>query len=300
MKKGLAGWVEAQAGRALPWALFALALALPAWRYRLLWHTGPEAVYFELRDGFLYLSDLPALAAVAAWLLSPFPRRAGRLPRWLVATLAALALLATLSALWAPLPSLARYQGARLWLLLAVFLVAATTPKARGALAWGLVVSGAVQAGIGITQFLLQRTLGLRQLGELVMQPDWSGASVITVNGVPTLRAYGLTQHPNLLGGILMVAVLIGIGLAVDWPRKLRSALLGEASCSWQRRSRSIVQRAYFSGRTSAGRTPAEHPERRAAARSRRVRSGRREGRILRLRAADGCRPPLGMLAPGE
>lgn len=223
MKRGLPAWVEAQAVRALPGTLFALALALPAWRYRLLWHTGPEAVYFELRDGFLYLSDLPALVAVVAWLLSPFPRRAGRLPRWLVAALAGLGGMATLSAIWAPLPSLALYQAARLWLLLAIFLIVATTPEARGALAWGLVASGAVQAGIGIAQFLLQRTLGLRQFGELVMQPGWSGASVITVNGVPTLRAYGLTQHPNLLGGILMAAVLIGMGLAVGLASEAQS-----------------------------------------------------------------------------
>ncbi len=208
-------WVRLQAEKSVPGALVALALTLPAWRYRLMWHTGPEGVYFELRDGFLYLSDLPALIAIAAWLMTPWWRRASRLPRWLVAALAALATLATVSAAWAPLRSFALYQSARLWLLFGLFLVVATTREARGALAWGLLISGAIQGVIGLAQFSLQHTLGLRDLGEIVMRPDWPGASVITLNGVPTLRAYGLTQHPNLLGGVEMVATLIGAGLAL-------------------------------------------------------------------------------------
>jgi len=215
MKSRAFGWPQKQAEWLLPTALAVLALTLPAYRYRLLWHTGPEDIYFELRDGFAYLSDFPALIAIFAWLLTPCPRRIGQLPRWLVAGVTGLALLATASVLWAPMPSLALYQAARLWLLLAVFLVVATTSESRGLLAWGLVISGAIQAGIGLAQFSLQRTLGLRKLGEIVMRPEWSGASVITVDGVPTLRAYGLTQHPNLLGGILMVATLIGAGLVM-------------------------------------------------------------------------------------
>ena len=135
--------------------------------------------------------------------------------------LAGLALLATLSALWAPLGWLRLYQAARLWLLFGLFLVVATVSEARLALAWGLLISGTIQASIGLAQFALQRTLGLADLGELVMRPGWSGASVITVSGVPTLRAYGLTQHPNLLGGYLMVAVSIGAGLALS-PRAPR------------------------------------------------------------------------------
>jgi hypothetical protein len=216
MKPGLIAWLRRQAVMALPGALAALALTLPAWRYRVLWHLNLEEIYFELHDVILYLSDLLALFAIAVWWMTPYRRRVGRLPRWQVGALAGLALLATFSALWAPLGWLALYQAARLWLLFALFLVVATASEARPALAWGLLISGAIQASIGLAQFAFQRTLGLRDLGELVMRPEWPGASVITVSGIPTLRAYGLTQHPNLLGGYLTVAVLIGAGLALS------------------------------------------------------------------------------------
>jgi O-antigen ligase len=215
MSTGPGAWVRRQAIMALPGALAALALTLPAWRYRVLWHLKLEDVFFELHDIIVYPSDLLALFAIAAWWMTPYRRRVGRLPRWLVGTLAALALLAAVSALWAPLAWLSLYQAARLWLLFALFLVVATAAEARPALAWGLLISGALQAGVGLAQFTLQRSLGLRDLGEIVMRPEWSGAGVITVGGIPTLRAYGLTQHPNLLAGSLVVAVLIGVGLAV-------------------------------------------------------------------------------------
>ena len=116
---------------ALPGALLALALTLPAWRYRVLWHLALEDIYFELHDVLLYLSDLLALFAIAAWWITPYRRRIGTLPHWLVGALAGLALLATISALWAPLGWLALYQAARLWLLFGLFLVVATAREAR-------------------------------------------------------------------------------------------------------------------------------------------------------------------------
>lgn len=209
-------WLQRQAALSVPGALVALALTLPAYRYRLLWHHGTEDIYFELRDWFIYLNDIPLLIALGAWLLTPFSHRIGRLPRWLVVVLALLALLASLSALWSPMRSLAFYQAARLWLLFGLFLVVATAWEARGALIWGLAVSGALQAGLGLAQFLAQHTFGLKDLGELMLRPEWPGASVVTVEGVRILRAYGLTQHPNLLAGVLVMGTLLGVGLALS------------------------------------------------------------------------------------
>jgi O-antigen ligase len=227
-------WVQEQAALLIPGALVALALTLPAWRYYLLWHVGTEDIYFELRDGFIYLSDLPLLIAIGCWALTPFPRRMLQLPRWLTGALLVLAAWATVSILWAPLRSFAAYQSFRLWLLFLLYLVVGTVPEARGALVWGLAVSGAIQAALGAAQFLAQQTLGLRELGEITMRPEWSGASVITVGGEPVLRAYGLTQHPNLLGGFLMVTTLLALGLALSASdrRGRVAALLATASCA--------------------------------------------------------------------
>jgi glucose dehydrogenase len=120
-------WLQRQAALCIPGTLVALVLVLPSYRYRLLWHHGTEEIYFELRDWFVYLSDLPLLLALGAWLLTPYWRRLARLPAWLIAALALLTVLASASILWAPMRSLAFYQAARLWLLLGLFCVVATT-----------------------------------------------------------------------------------------------------------------------------------------------------------------------------
>ena len=219
-------WLQRQAGLSLPGALVALALALPAYRYRLLWHHGAEEIYFELRDWLIYLSDLPLLIAVGAWLLTPYWRRLARVPRWLILALALLAGLAALSTLWAPMTSLAFYQAGRLWFLFGLFCVVATAWEARGALLWGLTLSGALQAGIGLAQFLAQHTFGLKRLGEVTMWPEWPGASVVTVEGERILRAYGLTQHPNLLAGVLVIGLLAAVGLALRPTGRAREAAI--------------------------------------------------------------------------
>jgi O-antigen ligase len=68
-----------------------------------------------------------------------------------------------------------------------------------------LAVIGLTQATVGVAQFLLQRSRGLEVLGEPtlldVSQPTVS--VVLDPSGQRWLRAYGLTVHPNLLGGIL-------------------------------------------------------------------------------------------------
>ena len=66
----------------------------------------------------------------------------------------------------------------------------------------------ATQALIGIAQVLLQGPLGLP--GELALEPTHSGAAIIAVPQRPWLRAYGMTFHPNVLGGFLAVGLVLG------------------------------------------------------------------------------------------
>jgi O-antigen ligase len=87
-----------------------------------------------------------------------------------------------------------------------------------------------MQAALGMAQFAAQGPLGLRDLGEVALRPEWSGASVITAGGARVLRPYGLTQHPNMLGGFLMVGCLLGAGLTLArrparWPAVAAGAL---------------------------------------------------------------------------
>ncbi|MCB8944413.1 MAG: O-antigen ligase family protein [Ardenticatenaceae bacterium] len=66
----------------------------------------------------------------------------------------------------------------------------------------------ASQSLVAITQFGLQKDLGLTALGELPLNPAFEGITVLAARGQPWLRAYGLTAHPNLLGAMLTMLLL--------------------------------------------------------------------------------------------
>ena len=66
-----------------------------------------------------------------------------------------------------------------------------------------------VQALVGIMQVLQQHSIGWQSLGELELDPAWSGVSIVWANGVRSLRAYGLSDHPNILGGCFAFGLIL-------------------------------------------------------------------------------------------
>jgi O-antigen ligase len=60
-----------------------------------------------------------------------------------------------------------------------------------------------LQAGVALLQFVRQDDLGLRWLSELDLMTPAGGDSILFAQGQYWLRGYGLTPHPNILGGVL-------------------------------------------------------------------------------------------------
>ena len=69
--------------------------------------------------------------------------------------------------------------------------------------------SGFFQAVLAILQYLRQADLGLRFLGETVLNPDLFNVAVFLVNGEKIMRPYGTTPHPNILALFLFISVFI-------------------------------------------------------------------------------------------
>lgn len=66
-------------------------------------------------------------------------------------------------------------------------------------LAWGI----GLQSIIAIGQYLTNHSLGLKYLGESVLDPVVAGIPVVMINGMRQLRAHGALPHANILGGWL-------------------------------------------------------------------------------------------------
>jgi len=77
-----------------------------------------------------------------------------------------------------------------------------------------------VHAVIGLVQFLIRSPIGIP--GEMALETSHYQAPIISVAGVRWLRAYGLTFHPNVLGGFLVVGLLLSLPLLNQhWVRVL-------------------------------------------------------------------------------
>lgn len=65
------------------------------------------------------------------------------------------------------------------------------------------------QAALGIYQFLTQSTFVCKYLGLASHDPFVLGTAVVETSSGRWLRAYGGLDHPNILGGVLVVALIL-------------------------------------------------------------------------------------------
>lgn len=138
----------------------------------------------------------------------------------IVLPLLALVVLGFLSIPWALSPGLALYTTLRWLLALGVYLawLSLTAPVEKFILPFMLGLG--LQCLIGGLQFATKSPLGIP--GELALAIDQPRAAVIWLEGSNWLRAYGLTFHPNVLGGFLAAGLILGLPyLQRGWVRIL-------------------------------------------------------------------------------
>jgi hypothetical protein len=209
----------------------------------------------------LYLSDLLAGGLILVGLL----RARGSPWQWgfrrLTLPLLVVAALGLLTAPLALSPVLAGYTASR-WLL-AGLIYLALLQGSTDFEHWVLVfVAGlGINALIGVAQVMQQGPIGLP--GELALDPSLSGASIVSIGERRWLRAYGLTVHPNVLGGFLAMGLLLslplldrlrvrllwwllGLGLLVSFSRSawLATALVLPFVAGWLFRRKPHLRRA--------------------------------------------------------
>ncbi|MBP5993692.1 MAG: O-antigen ligase family protein [Candidatus Moranbacteria bacterium] len=169
----------------------------------------------------------------------------------------ALILWAGLSILWAPDQMLAGYFVMKLALAVGVFLMVRSLDEKESRIAVLLVVIGAVLEGaLGVWQFLAQSTFASTLLGMSAHEAGQAGTSVLKLGDGRWLRAYGTLPHPNMLGGFLAAALVLGIGYLTRFGKDslctvlMSRAELRESGASlWDR----FIDTVRMSGITLAG-----------------------------------------------
>jgi O-antigen ligase len=142
-----------------------------------------------------------------------------------------LVLVAIISIFFAPDKSLAVYKLAWLGLGIGLFWLVAQAGYDKVKLAWSLLLGLAVQASLGIWQFLNQAAFANKWLGLAWHRASELGAAVVETMGRDGLgerwlRAYGGLDHPNILGGALAVGALVLVGEMIRVEKKDKKFLI--------------------------------------------------------------------------
>ncbi len=166
----------------------------------------------EWNAAFLYWTDLLILAVFGLWLLKVALKKSrfifSNYDWFLIGFLA----ISAVSIINASNQTLGFYQLLKLFEFSLLYFYV----KSNLGVVFNLTVSffvflfsGLFQAVLAIFQYVRQADLGLRFLGETVLNPDLFNVATFLVNGEKVMRTYGTTPHPNVLALFLFISVFI-------------------------------------------------------------------------------------------
>ncbi len=203
---------------------FAATIVLAPFRYRLIMWTRPFfPVYSDYTDFLLFTSDIAIFFTLVFWGCSLIvePRKVDTGNRLVFILLTGLTIAAWASTLWSVDPIASRYQSVRFVFLLIFYLFVVNQIVSAWWVILPVALQALIQSLIGIGQSFAQSSLGLQAFGEYTLDPLVKGMSIIPVNDERVLRAYGLTDHPNILGGCLAFALVILLATMIYGKRRI-------------------------------------------------------------------------------
>jgi O-antigen ligase len=156
------------------------------------------------------LAEVTAVVACAAYALAGWPHRATLRSGWrklFVLALLGLIVFEAISIAWSPHKGLAAVQTAHgaIWAAFAVMISCAEWSSVS--MAFALLIGLVLHSAVGFAQ--------LAVLPVVSIVPQNSGISVVFNGAEHWLRVYGISSHPNLLGGHLAVGVILILGLII-------------------------------------------------------------------------------------
>jgi hypothetical protein len=173
-----------------------------------------QGTFVDYASISLFVSDLLIAGLLLLWLIDF--KRTGRFklgPKLLTIPLLLLAGWMWVSLLWVSTDILVGVQSAfRFSLYLGLYFYLINRVAEIKTLLYPLAAGVVAQGGIAIGQYFVNHSLGLKWLGESVLDPRESGIPVVLIDGVRQLRAHGTLPHANVLGGYL------ALSLAMMWP----------------------------------------------------------------------------------
>lgn len=171
-------------------------------------------IYSSYTDFFIYPHDyfLGACLGLGALTLILQKRGLQRGPWYLTFPLLLIVALSWLGVITGIDPALVAYHALRVTLFFGLYLFLVNLNPAPLWIALPLALGVLREGTIALAQFQTQASLGLQAWGELVLDPQETGTSIVRDGALRILRVYGLSDHPNLLGGFFTFALILILG----------------------------------------------------------------------------------------
>jgi len=210
--------------KTIEYGLYALVFLLP-WQTRWIIRGGElSGGYLEYETISLYVVDIIIVLLIFLFISSYFVNRKISDIRYQISSfwwcIAALEFFVFISIFFAPLKSLALFAYGRLLLGIGFFWLVTEVKYNFTKLSLSFIAGAALQAGLGIWQFVTQSTFASKYLGIASHDPGELGTAVIeifTSDGIGErwLRAYGGLDHPNIFGALSVIALLLLTGIII-------------------------------------------------------------------------------------
>jgi O-antigen ligase len=203
---------------------FATTIVLIPIGYRWIILSRPmQPLYSDYTNFLLFAVDVSMITTLILWMFSiAITRHKLTLgPRHIWIPLAGLTLAGWISVISSFDPQLSFYHAIRLVLLFWFYLFIINEIHS---VVWVLIPVGlqvVIQAIVALGQSLAQHSLGLQDLGEHLLDPALPGISIVNADGIRLLRAYGLSDHPNILGGSLAFGMLLLLSAYLYAPKPI-------------------------------------------------------------------------------
>ena len=204
---------------------FGITIVLIPFRFRYVLVERPAPpVYKDLTDFLLFGSDIAVLALLAFWGLSLLfvwrPVRLG--PNFMWFTQAGLILISLLTSFTSLDVGLSLYHTLRLACLFLFYLYIVNEVRSRSLALSAVAIQMILQSLVALAQFFLQHSISLKIFGEHDLNPTVRGVSIVSTGVTRVLRSYGLTEHPNILGGCLALGLILFLAVYLHGPAQAR------------------------------------------------------------------------------
>ena len=156
------------------------------------------------------LAEVMAIMAIVTYALAGWPNRATLQSGWrrlFVLALAGLIAFEAISIVWSPHRGLAAVQVAHVLIWAAFAMLISCAAWSSTSMAFALLMGLVIHSAAGLLELAVLPVVGI--------VPQNSGISVVFSGAEHWLRVYGISSHPNLLGGHLAVGVILILGLVI-------------------------------------------------------------------------------------